>query len=687
MASGTINGTFSGVSWAYPKIVWSSSTNVSANTSSVTAILYFVRTANYNSYNLNGHPVTMNVNGSASASRPFNLNASQVEVWRRTVTVSHSGDGSKSITIGASSSGTGNSLGSYNFSGTAVLDKIPRAFDFIVSTQKVALDTPMTVKITDNGSGFSPWLYYNFGGKRVSLGECPKGANFSITLKSSDLAGQIPNSLSGWGTLELETWTKASGGSKVGSKQIRVDVTVPANIVPTLDSLTSYDFNSSVTDAIGTMANTYIQGLSNIRFSANSAKGIYGSTIQKFTFSIGDWSVDHAGYQRDMNLKDKPTLTGTQTAKVVVTDSRGRTASKTLSINILPYSPPTLNITADRTAADQTKVLITPTGKVSSVKNGTTEKNTYTIKMEYKISTATTWTEVPNGTITSFEAVTLASVAKDKSYSLQVTLSDKFYTVVATQNISTTKVLLDLYKDTGIGAGKLYEEGHGVLDVGGAIYTSKEKHNFGGSTLGNAALGAISGMPVKGDWSTKEYWSSDKFPQGESWWWTGDGDGNTGKPVTGGIFVQVIKLNTEWRVMAYSHPSGGIYTSAGNNLTMGSAWYQISGKGKYLWTGDAFMFDSQTATPTVPLADCTVGWIIKWQWRISSGPDHQQFHYHLIPRTHTGGGVSMPMVQWSGTNKVLALKYLYTNGITIQGHVDNGKLPASSFTMTGVIGV
>lgn len=688
--SGAINGTFSGAptNQVYPRLEWSATQSIAGNSSTVTVILYFMRPSSaWQSYNLNGHNCTISIHtNSASANRTFDIrNTSKQEIWRRTVTMKHSDAGN--LTMGISASGsTGLMLGSYSVGGSISLNQIPRAYSFLVSETTHEMDTPLTVFVNNNGSGFSAKLRINFGGKEVYYPVEKIGSNFYITPKASDFAPTIPNASSGWGGIHLDTY---SGSTKIGTYSVSpFTMKVPASIVPTLDSLTSSDVNDAVTNAIGSMSNTYIQGLSSIRFSANNAKGVYGSTIHKFTFSIGDWSVNHAGYQRDMNLKDKPTLTGTQTAKVVVTDSRGRTASKTLSINILPYSNPTLNITADRTAADQTKILITPTGKVSSIKNGTTEKNTYTIKMEYKLSTATTWTEVPNGIITSFKAVTLASVAKDKSYSLQVTLSDKFYTVVATQNISTTKVLFDLYKDTGIGVGKLYEEGHGVLDVGGAIYTSKATHNFGGSTLSNAALGAISGMPVKGDWSTKEYWSSDKFPQGESWWWTGDGDGNTGKPVSGGTFVQVIKLNTEWRVMVYSHPSGGIYTSAGDNSKIGSTWYQISGKGRYLWTGDAFMFDGQTTTPAVPLADCTVGWIIKWQWRIASGPDHQQFHYHLIPRTHTGGGVSMPMVQWSGIdNRVMALKYLYIDGITIKGHAYNVNTPAGSFTMTGVIGV
>jgi len=141
-----------------------------------------------------------------------------------------------------------------------------------------------------------------------------------------------------------------------------------------------------------------------------------------------------------------------------------------MEVNILPYNKPNLSITASRNATTPTNVVITPTGSVSSLKNGTTEKNPYSIKMEYKLGSATTWTTVPSGELTSFNPVTLSSIANDKSYNLQVTLKDKFFTVVSTQNISTATVLLDLFKDVGVGVGKLYEDGHGTLDVEGNIY-------------------------------------------------------------------------------------------------------------------------------------------------------------------------------------------------------------------------
>lgn len=64
---------------------------------------------------------------------------------------------------------------------------------------------------------------------------------------------------------------------------------------------------------------------------------------------------------------------------------------------------------------------------------------------------------------------------------IRLTLTDKFQSVVSQAVISTAKVLLDLYQDTGVGIGKLYETGRGALDVGGHIYTNANLYVQGNS--------------------------------------------------------------------------------------------------------------------------------------------------------------------------------------------------------------
>lgn len=112
MASGSFNGTFSGTSASnvYPRIEWSSTSSIANNTSSVTAVLYFVKVSSYwKPFNLSGHSAAISINGnSATATRKFDLRStSKYEVWRRTVNVGHNADGTKSITIKASSGSTG----------------------------------------------------------------------------------------------------------------------------------------------------------------------------------------------------------------------------------------------------------------------------------------------------------------------------------------------------------------------------------------------------------------------------------------------------------------------------------------------------------------------------------------------------------------------------------------------------
>ncbi len=162
MASGVIKGSFSGTSQSnvYPQIEWSSTKNIAANSSSVTAILYFVKVnSGWYPWNAYGVSTTISINGSGgTATRTFDLrNQSKQEIWRRTVTVKHDDNGSKKINIGASGQ-TGLNLGSYNFSGVATLDTIPRAYDtshITMTNHTVDMGTNVLgVKVASNGSGF-----------------------------------------------------------------------------------------------------------------------------------------------------------------------------------------------------------------------------------------------------------------------------------------------------------------------------------------------------------------------------------------------------------------------------------------------------------------------------------------------------------------------------------------------------
>lgn len=468
MAKGTIKGSFSGTSASnvYPQIEWSSSSSIANNTSSVTAVLYFVRASSYwKSYNLSGHSVAISINGnSSSANRKFDLRStSKYEVWRRTVTVAHGSDGKKSITIKASSGSTGISLGSYSVSGTANLDTIPRATQPSVASSS-AMGTNVTLNLPRASSSFTHTVKYsNAGHDKTWTGV---GASLTYNFPVDEWAQKIQKSTSNGGIWTVTTY---NGSQSLGTKSVSMRLTIPDSVVPTTSNFTIADGNAKAQAVLGDGTN-FVQRVSVLNVSI-SAAGVSGSWITTSETVIGGktyTSTANSGRSVSINLNELSGLVGTQAVKVRTKDSRGRWSSYvTQSFNIWAYTLPTINAVIER-VNNTTQIKFTKSAKVSSIVIGNVEKNTYTTKTEYRLSNATTWTTAKTET-NAFATVTIDGFAIDKSYDIRLTLTDKFTSTSTTTTISTSKVLLDFYRDVGVGVGKLYEPGDGVLDVGGDV--------------------------------------------------------------------------------------------------------------------------------------------------------------------------------------------------------------------------
>lgn len=482
MASGSFNGSFSGTSASniYPRIEWSSTSSIANNTSSVTAVLYFVRpNSAWKSFNLNGHSVAISINGnSGTATRKFDLRStSKYEIWRRTVNVGHNADGTKSITIKASSGGTGISIGSYNFSGTANLDTIPRATQPSV-TSSSAMGSNVTLNLPRASGSFTHTVKYgNAGHEKTWTGV---GASLTYNFPSSEWAQKIQKSTSNGGIWTVTTY---NGSTNLGTKTVSMRLTIPDSVVPTTSSFTISESNAKA-KAIMNDGSNFIQGISSLSL-AISASGVDGSWINASETVIGGKtfsSTANSGRAVTVNLSDLRALTGTQAIKVRTRDSRGRWSGYvSKNINIFKYLVPTLALAANR-QANSTKVNFTKSATVSSLKIGTTEKNTYTTVTEYKLSSATTWSTAKTETNACANA-TIDGFAVDKSYDVRVTVTDKLNSSSSVATISTSKVLLDFYRDVGVGIGKMYEVGRGALDVGGDLYISNGDLNMNGTSV------------------------------------------------------------------------------------------------------------------------------------------------------------------------------------------------------------
>ena len=457
-------------------VEWSASQNIGGNYSTVTANLYIKGNYSYSTIYSGSvaKSVALVINGNRkNGSARIDINGTEKRLLlSHSVNVGHNADGTKSFRLegmlNSQITWSGTYYGSEQWTRQDwSLNAIPRASTFNQSSTTFNMDSEGTIYINPANASFKHKLYMHFGNKRPLLKDNPPvNQNFTVQFSAGEFASQIPNATSGVGTLTLETY---NGNTLVGSSSRQTYLNLPSNYVPSQPSVSVSD-ESGVPAKLGVSktAGVFVKGMSLIRFVCSSS-GVLGSTITGFQVQIGNQTFSSGNGTVDVDLTKFDVGSGSLNAVVTVTDSRGRTNSRTVGIKIQNYSAPTINNFSAVRQNNSDTVIITKPVSVSSILNGSTNINSYTVKTEYKLTTATSWTV--NRTETNSSAtLNLSGFNVANSYDIRVTLADKLNQTVVQASISTAKVLIDFNRDIGVGIGKMHERG--ALDVGGDMYVS-----------------------------------------------------------------------------------------------------------------------------------------------------------------------------------------------------------------------
>lgn len=188
----------------------------------------------------------------------------------------------------------------------------------------------------------------------------------------NNLYKSIPNAKSG--TYKVKVTYGSNVATKTGGTY-----SIKGNEVPTINSFTYYDNNSSIVAITGNNQHI-VQNKSTLYVSVGSATANNSSTIKSYTvecngvtksgYSAGTYNMGAIDSARDVDL----TLTAY--------DSRGLSASKTITVSMLAYDMPKATVELQRLNNYEDESYLTVDGSVSSV-NG---KNTMAIKYRYKVS-------------------------------------------------------------------------------------------------------------------------------------------------------------------------------------------------------------------------------------------------------------------------------------------------------------
>lgn len=430
--SQSIEGNYSNV-----RIYWTS-------TQSGASYNNYIRTAYYY--------VSVNGGGETTYSVSYNLPKGSTKVIvDTTIKVAHKADGTGSVKV-RTWLATDISAGTITKSQSLTLATIPRATTPTLSASSADMGRSITIDLPRASSDFTHDLAYRFNDSDwVNIAT---GVGVSHTWIIPDKAASIPSATSGQFTIRVQT---LNNGSVIGTTYAYLTGTVPSSVVPTVSTISHTEGESGLAAQFG----AYIRNKSKLTVSV-TASGAKGSTISEYQTTLQNKTYTAQNFTSDILA-----AAGTLTIKSRVKDSRGRWSDwLSIAVAVLDYFTPKIQALSvyrcDSTGAAADDGIYIAVRYQYSV-TGLNNKNTATMTVKYKQSTATEYTTLLTGTALSAnttEKPTTPTFSTDYEYDLQMTVKDWFGAqTVAVTVLPSGKVILDIKADgLGIAFGKTAEE-------------------------------------------------------------------------------------------------------------------------------------------------------------------------------------------------------------------------------------
>jgi hypothetical protein len=404
--------------------------------------------------------------GGSTGTGSYTLNGAS-GVWKRLVTtrtvVAHEADGKKKVNISGSApikiTWNGSWIDTASISmGDVVLTTIPRATTPTFNASSVALGSSVTISTSRASTAFTHDLSYSAAGKTGSIAT-GVATSISWNLPVEILAPAI-KALSAVCTVTCVT---KNGSTVIGTKTNTFTITVPDNDTykPAISAMSVTEAGTLPTD----FASLYVQTMSKLKIVTTAAGG-EGVSISTYAVTVNE----NGARTQTLTGADVTSLeilgSGVMTITVTVTDERGRTRTKTYKelnnnkdLTVLPYAPPKITSlscfrasdTAGTPKDDGTYLAAKIEASVSSVKNGSTEKNRLALVLKTRPAGTTSWAETPiqaeTATLTYVKTYGKSGYSTDTRYDVQLELKDKKQTVTAIGILPPAYYVMDVSTD------------------------------------------------------------------------------------------------------------------------------------------------------------------------------------------------------------------------------------------------
>lgn len=596
-------------------------------------------------------------------------------------TIAHNADGTKSFSYSFTQqfniTFAGASIGTKSGSGTGALNTIPRATQPTLYSNSVNMGGTVTIYTYAASASFTHDLAYAFAGSDFVTFATGVESVYYWALPLS-LAELIPNATSG--TVTIRCITK-NGTTTVGTQTVLLTAKVPTTVIPSIDTVSLTEGTTGLSATYG----AFIQSKSTVKASIG-ASGAYGSTIKSYSSTFVGKTYTGAGFTTDV-----VTLSGTLSLVTTVTDSRGRTATKTTNLTVLSYTPP--QITTFHVARYTSSGVADPDGVYLGARlvysvTSLNSKNTATATVQYKKSTDSTWTTLTTRTELSLKATLKpagTTFSTDYQWDFRVTLTDAFNSASpATYSavLPSGAVILDIKAD-GKGIAFFKTSTKAGVEIAGELPGSAINltTNANLNNLTTPGFYVIPTTTISATITNKPYTDT----------------------ATASIRVEQTGTGMVKQIVQKSTKTDGVIFERGYDSSGWGAWSIVySGVGKILWTGTSLLTGSQSVTFGEPISQQQSGVVFVFSRYASSAAQDYYYNCHFVPKQlvtaalgagQTAAGVNV----LNATHKFeyVCAKYLRITDTAVTGDDGNDDTGTSngvtfnngSFALRYVIGV
>lgn len=312
--------------------------------------------------------------------------------------------------------------GAYTTIGNALLNSVAEVY---ADASTVIIKPNMTVY----GASFTYSLEIKRGNTSILTLSIPAQStgtkDVSVTLSSAQrttLLSGMSNVASFSATYILKT---LNNGTQVGSTSSATATirTSSSTSAPGQASFSYADTNAKTVAVTGD-SSKLVQGQSTLRLTNLTATAKNGASVASYNITIGGVTKSvTSGGTVEMGVISQ---SGTLSLSVVVTDTRGYTSTKTVSVTSYAYAPPTISAySVKRNASTSTQIDMSFSGTFSNIGS-----NTVTATYKYKQSTASSYsaetsvTPTISGGTFSYSGTNVATFDDEYVYDFVITIAD-----------------------------------------------------------------------------------------------------------------------------------------------------------------------------------------------------------------------------------------------------------------------